>query len=74
VRSGGVSDQWFMGSVHEVEAGEMTPEIEWDYGSDLFYPACNRDCEHASWLFHYFGNQCIGLWWETLRDMMLHGY
>lgn len=53
---------------------DMTPEIQWDYGSNLFYPACKRDCEHASWLFHYFGNQCIGLWWETLRDMMLHGY
>lgn len=52
----------------------MTPEIQWDYGSEVFASPCKIDCQHAAWVFHFWGNECIGLWWITVRDMMLHGY
>lgn len=52
----------------------MTPEIQWSIEFDLFYTASNADCEHAAWLFNRWCDQSPNLWWETLRDMMLHGY
>lgn len=54
----------------------MIPEIQWDYGSDVFAAPCKIDCEHAAWMFRFWNNDFTGRFpfWSTLRDMMLHGY
>ena len=52
----------------------MTPEIQWDEDCDEFIAPCRRECEHMAWIFHEWGNDAVGLFSVTLRDMMLHGY
>ncbi len=52
----------------------MTPEIQWEHGSDLFFHPTRKDCSWAAWHFRRFGFNSPNLFWATLRDMMLHGY